>query len=137
MTMNQNDINYHITYQYVNGDNWGSSFANKEFHICWSVVEIDIIKTKMKKIIGCFINTNDLLLEENKNEMIDKHIYFFQSYLKLDQLFNLKELLPNTIYSKNYSNTITKKHLFESSDVTIKKIISKCETVLKEKVLMS
>lgn len=137
MTMNQktNFDNFFITYQFLNGDNWGSSFANKEYQICYCVVDTDLITAKTKKVIGCFINPNDLILEEDKND-IDKHIYYFQRYIRISDLFGLKELLPYTIYSKTYSNTITKKILFESRDVTVIKIINKCKNLLKEKVLI-
>lgn len=123
---------FHITYQFVNGNNDGSFRSNKEFQICYAVVDIDINKTKMKKIVGCFINPNDLLLDND----IDKHIYFFQIYLKLDKIFNVVDMLESTIYSNNYSNHITKKILFENKDVTIKKISEKCLDTLKEKILI-
>lgn len=130
--MNSKIENFHITYQFLNGNNEGSLLSNKEFQICYCVVDNDIVNSKMKKIIGCFINPNDLFLE-NK---IEKHIYYFQMYMRLDTMFSISELLKSTLQSKNYSNHITKKILFEGKDVTIKKIISKCETILKEKILI-
>ena len=135
--MNQNNNttvteNYHVTYQFLNGNNNGSLLSNKEFQICYCVVDTDIIKTHMKKIIGCFINPNDLALNDN----IDKNIYYFQRYLKLREMFNISDLLKNTLYSKNYSSNITKKVLKENPDVTIRKIITKCENTLKEKILI-
>jgi hypothetical protein len=134
LQITKSNDNFNITYQFINGDNNGSVFSNKEFQVCYTVVDIDIVKTKMKKIIGCFINPNDLYLDKAE---IDKHIYYFQIYLKLDKIFTVSEMLKNTIYSKNYSNHITKKIFFENNkDVTIKKIISKCESLLKEKVLI-
>jgi hypothetical protein len=125
---------FNITYQFVNGNNDGSLLANKEFQICYCVTDIDIIKTKMKKIIGCFINPNDLYLDKSN---IDRHFYFFQCYLKLNEMFDVNDMLLSTVYSKNYSNHITKKNLKENTDVTIRKIITKCETILKEKILIS
>lgn len=121
---------FHITYQFVNGDNSGSLLSNKEFKICYCVVDTDIVTAKMKKVIGCFVNPNDLILDKE----VDKNIYYFQMYIKLDRMFNIADLLKSTLQSKNYSNYITKKNLFESPDVTTKKIIAKCETVLKEKI---
>ena len=135
--MNQNNNttvteNYHVTYQFLNGNNNGSLLSNKEFQICYCVVDTDIIKTQMKKIIGCFINPNDLALNDN----IDKNIYYFQRYLKLHEMFNISDLLKNTLYSKNYSSNTIKKVLKENPDVTIRKIITKCENILKEKILI-
>jgi hypothetical protein len=117
-----------ITNIVVNGNNEGSLLSNKEFHICYAVVNNDL-KQLNKKIIGCFLNPNDLLLDMS----IDNNMFYFQIYLPLTKEFNISEILKYTIYSKNYSNHIVKTILRESDDVTVRKIITKCEEELKKK----
>jgi hypothetical protein len=124
----------HINYKFVNGNNQGSLLSNKEIHVCYCMIDIDLIKSKMKKIIGCFINPNDLVLDKTN---VDKYIYYFQLHRKLDYLFNIADLLNNTLYSQNYNSSIIQRILKENSDVTIRKIITKCENTLKEKILIS
>jgi hypothetical protein len=121
-----------VTNIVVNGNNDGSLTSNKEYHICYSVIE-NSIKNKSKKIIGCFINPNDLILETDKSKNIQKHIYYFQLNLPITKLFSITELLNNTFNSRNYSNHIAKKILKDGNDVTTKKIIMKCEEELKKK----
>ncbi len=121
-----------INYQFVNANNEGSLRSNKEYQICYAITDIDIIKSRKKKIIGCFINPNDLYLDKN----IDRNIFYFQMYMNINKVFNVYDLLQETIYSKTYSNQITKKILFESKDVTTKKIATKCLETLKERILV-
>ena len=115
----------------VNGNNEGSLLANKEYHICYVVMEHDF-KNNHKKFFGCFINPNDLYLQTSVKDIND-NIYFFLFYLELDKVFNISELLKHTLLSKTYSNHIVKKILKENKDITIKKIITKCEEELKKK----
>jgi hypothetical protein len=126
----QSEVIINVTNMIVNGNNDGSLTSNKEYHICYSVIENNI-KQKTKKIIGCFVNPNDLHLETDKN--IQKHIYYFQLSLPITKLFSITELLKNTVQSRNYSNHMLKKILKDSSDVTTKKIITKCEEELIKK----
>ena len=127
---NNNNNSKDITNIVVNGNNDGSLTSNKEYHICYSVIENNI-KQKTKKIVGCFVNANDRILEPNQN--IQKHIYYFQLNLPITKLFSITELLKNTVQSRNYSNHIAKKILKDGNDVTTKKIITKCEEELIKK----
>lgn len=129
--MKPNTETIHITYKFLNGNNDGSILSNKEFHVCYCIIDTDIITKKMKKIIGCFINPNDIILE-NDNKDIEKNIYYFQRYLKLNEMFTISDLLDNTINSKNYNNYLMKKVLYNKEN----KIISKCVNTLKEKLLI-
>lgn len=125
-----NEFNYNITYQFLNGNNQGSVLSNKEFHVCYCVADIDIINTGFKKIVGCFINPNDLILDND----IDKNIYYFKIIMKLDKIITIKDILDNTVRLRNYSNYTTKKILFDPKNPIIKKIITKCVEVLKQHV---
>lgn len=132
------EINLLVNYFFVNGSNDGSYLSNKEFHLCYCIINTDIVKSKMKKIIGCFINPNDLYLENSKinSSLIETYLYYFQMYITLDRVFNITDLLKKTLYSKSYSNYTTKKILKENKDSSIKKIITKCEETIKNKILI-
>lgn len=117
--------NFLINDVIVNGNNEGSLLSNKEFHICYFILSIDL-RQNNKKFIGCFINPNDLILDKN----IEKNIYYFQITLPLQKQFTILELLKSTLYSKNYSNYMAKKILKENPNSIIKKMITKCEEQL-------
>ena len=128
--MNSKTETLHITYKFMNGNNEGSIISNKEFHVCYVIMNIDLIKSASKKIIGCFINPNDPCLDKD----IESHIYYFKMEMRTDEIFNIADLLKSTLYSKNYSNHYTKKFLYDSK--LTNKIIAKCVSTLKEKVLI-